>query len=200
MTNESSPAPAPAWRPGFSEAVERALAKWPNVPACHGWLTLDRRGRWRIGDGPITHPGAVAFLNAHYASDEHGAWYVQNGPQRAWVDLELAPWILTVEPDGSLRTQTGATLDATGELYVTEHGDVLLATPRGLAAVSDRDLEAFARLFSANGGAEVLDELAGLAPGAELELRDRAGQRRRVSAGTEAEILARHRVQRRPRP
>ncbi|HMM75213.1 MAG TPA: DUF2946 family protein [Gammaproteobacteria bacterium] len=200
MTNDSSSDAAPAWRPDFSEAVERALAKWPNVPACHGWLMLDRRGRWRLGDGPITHPGAVAFLNAHYASDEHGAWYVQNGPQRAWVDLELAPWILSVEPDGSLRTQTCETLTATGEIYLTEHGDVLLATPRGLAAVSDRDLEAFARLFRTDDGSEVLERLAGLAPGAVLELRDRAGRPRRVTAGNEDELLARHRVQRRPRP
>lgn len=198
MTTESTP--APAWRPAFSEAVERALAKWPNVPACHGWLTLDRRGRWRIADGLITHPGAIAFLNAHYASDERGRWFVQNGPQLAWVDLELAPWILGVDPDGSLRTQTGDPIEAAGEIYVTEHGDVLLATPRGLAAVSDRDLEAFARLFTVADDADVLERLAGLAPGEQLLLRDRAGRSRRASATAEAEILAQHRVIRRPRP
>ncbi len=200
MTNDSRREVANAWRPGFSDAVERALAKWPNVPACHGWLSLDRRGRWRIADGPITHPGAVAFLNAHYASDGDGSWYVQNGPQRAYVDLELAPWILSVEPDGSLRTQNGETLEATGDLYITEHGDLLLTTPRGLAAVNDRDLEHFARLFSTGDGTETLERLAGLVPGAVLELRDRAGRRTRVSAGTEAEFLTRHGVVRRPRP
>ena len=34
----------------MDEAVHRALAKWPNVPACYGWLALDRRGRWRMRD------------------------------------------------------------------------------------------------------------------------------------------------------
>lgn len=203
MSKEPRSEIAPAWHPGFSDAVERALAKWPNVPACYGWLSLDRRGRWRIADGPITHAGAVAFLHAHYASDGDGRWYVQNGPQRAYVDLELAPWILGVEPDGSLRTQTGepvALSDVSGAIHLTEHGDVLLATPRSLAAVSDRDLEAFTRLFEADAGADVVERLAGLAPGRTIELRDRAGRRHRVDSGSEAELLVRYGVQRRPRP
>ena len=191
---------APAWRPPFSEAVERPLAKWPNVPACHGWLTLDRRGRWRIADGPITHPGAIAFLNAHYARDDSGAWFVQNGPQVAFVDLELAPWIVGVGPDGSLRTHTGDAVEASGELYVTEHGDLLLTTPRGLAAVSDRDLQAFARHLHADGVTDALELLAHLAPGQPLTLRDDAGRVYSACAATEADVLARHAVRRQPRP
>lgn len=193
-------APPPPWRPDFSDAVARACAKWPNVPDCHGWLSLDRRGRWRIVEGLITHPGTIAFLNAHYARDDDGRWYVQNGPQRVWVDLELAPWILAVEPDGSLRTQTGEPVAATGEIHITEHGDVLLATARGLAAIADRDLDAFAREFTTQDGAPVLEALAALTPDAALDLRDRAGRHHRVTAAAETRILERHHVQRRPRP
>ena len=28
----------------MDESVIRALAKWPNVPAVYGWLSLSRRG------------------------------------------------------------------------------------------------------------------------------------------------------------
>jgi len=34
----------------MDEIVKQALAKWPNVPHCTGWLLLDRRGQWRMRD------------------------------------------------------------------------------------------------------------------------------------------------------
>ena len=36
-----------------------AIARWPNVPACHEWLSLDRRGDWRL-QGERVH-GALGF-------------------------------------------------------------------------------------------------------------------------------------------
>jgi hypothetical protein len=30
----------------MDDIVKQAMAKWPNVPACHGWLGLDARGHW----------------------------------------------------------------------------------------------------------------------------------------------------------
>ncbi len=190
--------PASAYQPGFSDAVHRALAKWPDVPACHGWLALDRRGRWRITGSLITHAGAVSFLNAHYASDGSGRWYVQNGPQTAFVDLELTPWVLTVEPDGSLKTQTGLRLAHFDAIFVTEHGDLLLATPLGLAAVSDRDLALFAGLLSGPGGEDALTTLAGLRDGAQADLASRDGARVPASFVPEAALLTSFGVIRRP--
>ena len=188
-----------AWQPAFSEAVQRALAKWPNVPACHGFLALDRRGRWRIAGSLITHAGTIAFLNAHYASDSSGRWYVQNGPQTAFVDLELAPWVLSVGADGSLQTQTGLALAGFDTVFVTEHGDVLLATPVGLAAVSDRDLALFADLFTGPDGGDGLACLLGLADGEEVELVVTNGDRRvTASLVQEAALLTRFAVVRRP--
>ncbi len=32
----------------MDDIVKQALAKWPNVPHCTGWLLLDRRGGWRM--------------------------------------------------------------------------------------------------------------------------------------------------------
>ena len=34
----------------MDDIVKQALAKWPNVPHCTGWLMLDRRGNWRMRD------------------------------------------------------------------------------------------------------------------------------------------------------
>ena len=32
----------------MDETVIRAMAKWPDVPAVWGWLSLDRRGVWKL--------------------------------------------------------------------------------------------------------------------------------------------------------
>ena len=78
----------------FDDEVVRAMARWPNVPQCFGWLRLDRRGNWRIKDAVITHQRAIAFLSRHYRADDRGRWYVQNGPQQVFVTLDYTPWIL----------------------------------------------------------------------------------------------------------
>ncbi len=187
------------YRPAFSDAVQRALEKWPDVPACFGWLALDARGRWRIGGATITHAGAVAFLNAHYARDGRGRWFVQNGPQAAYVDLELAPWVLSVAPDGSLGTQTGLAVERFGEIFVTPEGEVLVETPLGLAAIIDRDLESFAcRLHPADGDA--LAVLAEAARGTAATLAGPDGAHHRVCRASLDELAARYAFVRRPAP
>ena len=70
-----------------------AIAKWPNVPACYDWLSLDRRGDWRLQGERVTHHGFIALLNRQYGVDEHGCWFVQNGPQRVFVRLDYTPWV-----------------------------------------------------------------------------------------------------------
>ena len=34
----------------MDDIVKQAMAKWPNVPACWGWLGLDARGNWWLRD------------------------------------------------------------------------------------------------------------------------------------------------------
>ncbi len=87
----------------MDDLVRQALAKWPEVPDCTGWLALDARGRWRIGelkDGPrqpITHAATIAFINRNYAP--HGrCWIFQNGPQRVFVELEYTPFVWRLVP------------------------------------------------------------------------------------------------------
>src|SRR3546814_3203944 len=109
------------------------MARWPNVPDVFGWLSLSERGQWRLhpqgdalqpaqadpsrqppkaGPGPKSAPGAgekigspaiTAFIDRNYTCDAHGRWYFQNGPQRVFVRLDAAPYILrTTGPDLAL--------------------------------------------------------------------------------------------------
>lgn len=155
-----------AYRPLLAPDVERALARWPHVPAAFGWLALDRRGHWSVPDGRITHPGTIAFLQSHYGADEQGRWFVQNGPQRAYVTLDLAPWVFSLDGAGALVAFNGRRIEAPRMLVVTDSGEVLLMTDIGLGNVLDKDLAPFIeQLDSAPDGVSPLAVLTGEARG-----------------------------------
>ncbi len=117
-----------------------AIAKWPNVPACYGWLSLDRRGRWRLQGEPVTHRGLIDFMNRQYASDEVGRWFVQNGPQRVFVDLLAAPWIFHLAADGQLLGHTGQDAGELRTLALDADGSLWLESGLGAGLLDDRDL------------------------------------------------------------
>jgi hypothetical protein len=119
-----------------------AIAKWPNVPACYEWLSLDRRGDWRLQGERVTHRGLIEFMNRQYACDEAGNWFVQNGPQRVFVDLAYTPWIFRREGD-ALFTHTGAPADAVRAAYLDSEGSILLETDTRIGLLDDRDLPGF---------------------------------------------------------
>ncbi len=146
---------SPAYSPELAPDVQRALARWPNVPAAFGWLRLDRRARWLVPDGPITHPGTIGFLHRHYGADEAGRWFVQNGPQRAYVAIDLAPWVFSLDGIGRLCTPAGRLVEQVDALVLTPCGETLLMTELGLGNVLDRDLARFTTLLesSSEGGA-----------------------------------------------
>ena len=128
---------------GMDDIVRQAMAKWPRVPHCHGWLGLDARGRWYLRDadaqaqgpfagGPqaakgslLEHVKLIAFIGRNYACDATGQWYFQNGPQRVFVELEITPFIWRVDGDFSVTAHTGAPacelrclLDEIGRVYL----------------------------------------------------------------------------------
>jgi hypothetical protein len=147
------------------------MAKWPNVPAVYGWLSLDRRGNWRIKGERIANPLVTEFMGRNYAHDEHGRWYFQNGPQRVFVDLDYAPLVLrVVSPHGAplaLQTHTGKPVAAVSGMWLDENGIVLLETEHGAGTVHDRELDRLVPfLIDANGTPlpePALDELMELA-------------------------------------
>lgn len=116
-----------------------ALAKWPNVPACYEWLSLDRRGNWRLQGERVSHPGLVAFLNQNYAVDDQGCWLVHNGPQRVFVDLAATPWIYRREGEGLL-SHTGRASGAIQGIYLDGEGNLLIVAELGPGLLDDRDL------------------------------------------------------------
>ena len=130
-----------AW-PAFDEEVVRAMAKWPDVPQCFGWLSLDMRGQWRIQGEVIRHVRTQTFLARHYRADEQGRWYVQNGPQQVFVTLDYTPWIYRWQPVQSFTTHSGLETCDLRAVYLDDDGNLLLLTALGIGMLDDRDLAA----------------------------------------------------------
>lgn len=144
----------------MDDIVKAALAKWPNVPHCHGWLALDARGDWYLRDdatqaaGPfpqakgsrVVHDKLREFIERNYAADEDGGWFFQNGPQRVYVELEAAPWVwrLHAVDDTAaapeVRSHTGRIAQVDGA-WLDEQGRVFLATDLGFGLVHTLDME-----------------------------------------------------------
>ncbi len=155
----------------MDEIVKAALKKWPDVPNCHDWLALDARGDWYLRDEPtqlagpfpqvkgsrIEHDKLKAFIGRNYEPDAHGAWFFQNGPQRVYVWLEAAPWVLGVQVDQDqprgwrLETHTGLPIQEVREVLLDEHGRLFLVTERGLGVVRSMDMLAASEWIQAQG-------------------------------------------------
>ena len=142
----------------MDEIVFRAMAKWPKVPAVYGWLSLDRRGRWRLQGETLAHAATVAFVNRNYASDERGRWYFQNGPQRVFVSLEYTPQVLSLDGTARLRTHTGARVRSLRGAALDEEGSLLLLCEHGAGVLDDRDLLAASEGFVDGKGRRLPDE------------------------------------------
>jgi hypothetical protein len=127
-------------------AVLAAMARWPEVPEVYGWLRLTARGQWHLRGEPIGNRALREFIGRNYAADARGRWFFQNGPQRAYVSLELAPWVFRVQPDGGLRTHTGHAPQRLLGAALVDGGRIVLQTELGAGNVDDRDAE---RLLSA---------------------------------------------------
>lgn len=143
----------------FDDAVLRAMAKWPNVPDVYGWLHLDQRGRWRLRDEVVTHPGAVAFINRNYTCDERGCWFFQNGPQRVFVSLAYTPWIYEFTPDDDgLKTHTQFATDTVEAVYMDDDGQLLFLTRFGVGVLIDTDAHRALRRLVDGGETAMADE------------------------------------------
>jgi hypothetical protein len=124
------------------EIVARSLAKWPNVPAVYGWLSLDRRGNWLIKGERIGNAGLREFIARNYGSDAAGRWYFQNGPQRVYVSLAYTPLVVHYEGE-RLVDHCGRAFSAVGA-FQDDEGSVLFDGDATVALLDDRDLARFA--------------------------------------------------------
>ena len=155
----------------MDETVIRAMVKWPNVPSVWGWLSLDRRGAWRLKGEMIPNRAVVEFIGRNYASDRLGRWFFQNGPQRVFVDLAYTPWVYSLDGRGALVTHTGRDSGAIAGVWLDEAGTMILLGEPGPGIVDDRDLMALSDGLIDGCGRPVDDEhvvrFIACAPGSE---------------------------------
>ena len=164
----------------MDDLVLRGMAKWPNVPAVYGWLTLDRRGQWLIKGELVSSPVIAEFIGRNYEADADGRWFFQNGPQRVFVTLDYTPYVFRAV------NATGATLEIVSHngvrpetlrgAWIDDGGAILLETDTTVGLVHDRDLDAIVASFVDETGRpvpeSVLDEsMERLQRGEEARLR-----------------------------
>jgi hypothetical protein len=146
----------------MDDMVKAAMAKWPHVPHCYGWLGLDARGQWFMRDdatqaaGPfaiasgyagrpskgslLRHDKLIEFIHRNYSCDADGCWYFQNGPQRVYVELEAAPYIWRLQPDATVQAHTGQPAGRVMQCWVDEQGRLYLHTELGWGLVHTSDM------------------------------------------------------------
>lgn len=144
----------------MDDIVKQALAKWPNVPDCRGWLGLDMRGQWWLRDAQVQAQGAfpdskgnlvahaklLAFIGRNYEADAQGQWFFQNGPQRVYVELENTPMVWRVHADGTLQSHTDVPVQQLQSCWVDEQGRIYLCCDGVLGVVHSQDMVHVAEL------------------------------------------------------
>jgi hypothetical protein len=153
----------------MDDIVKQAMAKWPNVPYCYGWLALDARGAWRMRDETAQRAGApgdkrtnaalVGFIARHYLAGERGCWYFQNGPQRVYVNLETTPFVARTDPAQGLVLHTGQPLGIPDEALLTDAGGIVLRAGQAVAQVDDRDAAQLLQAFELDGRPAAIEEV-----------------------------------------
>jgi hypothetical protein len=148
----------------MDDLVKAALLKWPNVPACFGWLGLDARGQWWMRDDKaqscgtfasgapgargslLKHEKLIEFIGRNYATQEdgpfQGAWFFQNGPQKVFVELEAAAFAMRVGDYTQMfpvETHTGISAQVR-RCICDERGHVYLLTDQGNGLVHSQDM------------------------------------------------------------
>ena len=131
----------------MDDIVRQAMAKWPNVPAVYGWLSLSRRGEWHIKGERISNPIVSEFINRNYIHDEQGRWFFQNGPQRVYVLLDYAPLVYRYADNDQIETHTGIQVTNFERIFIDEIGSLLLNSAPGIGLADDRDLAKFLSLL-----------------------------------------------------
>jgi hypothetical protein len=171
----------------MDDIVRQAMAKWPNVPHCTGWLALDARGAWRMRDeasqragtpgDKLTNAALVGFINRNYLPDERGCWFFQNGPQRVFVNLEATPFIARTDPSQGFVLHTGQPAGDPDQVFLTGTGAIVLRFEAGVAQLDDRDVAQLLQGLERDGNPVTDEELMGWLEGGAGTLALRWGGR-----------------------
>lgn len=153
----------------MDERVKLAMAKWPKVPHCYGWLSLDAQGKFRMRDEAaqaahrlgdvIRHASLLTFIYQNYESDQRGAWYFQNGPQRVYVELETTPFIARTDPEHGFVLHDRVPVHEIDQIFMTNDGRLILNANEKIAMLDNRDLAHCVALLGSEGLAVTDDDL-----------------------------------------
>lgn len=148
----------------MDDIVQQAMAKWPHVPDCYGWLGLDARGNWYMRDektqllghfnakvpgckgAELRHEKLVEFIGRNYAADSCGRWFFQNGPQRVFVELQATPLIWRLQPDSTVHDHIGR-LAQVESCWLDEFGLLYLNCDLGFGMLHSQDMLQAAQLL-----------------------------------------------------
>jgi hypothetical protein len=125
----------------MDDIVRQAIAKWPNVPDCYGWLGLDARGNWYMRDDQAQAAGSFSSSFSPEKAAASGQWFFQNGPQRVYVELQATPliWRIDAAPTFAVTSHTGQPARVQ-RCLVDEWGRVYLETEVGFGLVHTQDM------------------------------------------------------------
>lgn len=154
------------------------MARWPNVPDVFGWLSLNAGGHWRLhpdGDA-LDKRGAHSsltegvsidsarinqFINRNYGRDAVGRWYFQNGPQRVYVRLDVAPYVFhTTDPQletTGFLTHNGLSISTVTRWCLDDRGHLYADTDSGAGLIASRDLPPLMDRLVTTRGESLLD-------------------------------------------
>jgi hypothetical protein len=87
----------------------------------------------------LRHGKLIDFIARNYASDARGCWFFQNGPQRVFVELLVAPLIWRLQPDGAVHDHRGRTATIQN-CWLDEEGHLFLLADTGFGLVHSQDM------------------------------------------------------------
>lgn len=152
----------------MDKSVLDALARWPDVPAVYGWLSLSARGQWRLHpDGQATLGGAgesienkqiLRFIDRNYTHDNEGRWFFQNGPQRVFVRIDAAPLVIAVDDArGVLTSHNGHLIETVDFWLIDDDGHLFFQSTQGAGQIVDKDLVRLVDTLFTTEGTSLLD-------------------------------------------
>lgn len=155
----------------MDDRVLNAMAKWPDVPAVYGYIGVDRRGNFWLQGDQVKHQRTVQFIARNYQLDDVGRAFFQNGPQRVYADLQVAPWIFRVDENGAIHCHTHMAVTALQGAWITPDGTVVLSTEHGPGVVHDQDLVMLMDHLSTPEGIEPFEAIQALQDGEQVTVR-----------------------------
>ena len=114
---------------------------WPRQLEVYGWLSLDRRGYWSIKGNKVRNAKLTKFISDNYHVDDNGRFFFQNGPQRVFVSIDLAPYILNVMYSNPLDlvTHNGIRVQTINQAWFDNEMNLFICWDNLIGAINDRD-------------------------------------------------------------